>query len=73
MKTMRPRWNFENTEAYCEYFLESGNPYFERGYGPWEDAGDLDAVKAVFERIVRENYNEAKDFDMEVFLYLANK
>ena len=73
VKTVRPRWDFESTEAYCKYYFESGNPYFERAYGPWRDAGKLGDVKQTLERIVRENYNEARDFNMEVFLFVAKK
>ena len=73
MKTIRPRWNFESPEEYCRFYLESKNPEFMRGYQPWWDKGMEGTMRPIFERIVREKYNGAKDFDMKVFLIVARK
>ena len=73
-KSLRARWNFESTEAYCEFFFESKNPYFERALEPWRmDVRKMRAARSMCEQIVREKYNGARDFDMEVFLFIAKK
>ena len=72
-RTIRPRWNFESPEDYCEFYLESKNPEFMRGYQPWWDKGMEGVMRPMFERIVKEKYNGAKDFDMKVFLFVARK
>ena len=73
MKTIRPRWNFESPEEYFQYYLESKNPEFMRGYQPWWDMGMESTMRPMFERIVRDRYNGAKGFDMKVFLIVARK
>ena len=73
MKTIRPRWDFESPEEYFRFYLESKNPEFMRGYQPWWDKGMEGTMRPMFERIVREKYNGAKDFDMKVFLIVARK
>ena len=73
MKTIRPKWDFESPEEYLQYYLESKNPEFMRGYQPWWDKGMESTMRPLFESIVREKYNGARDFDMKVFLYVAKK
>lgn len=73
MKTIRLRWDFESPEEFFQFFLESGNPEFMRGYQPWWDKGMESVMRPVFEKIVREKYGGAKDFDMKVFLFVAKK
>ena len=75
IRSIRAPWNFESTEAYCEYFFESKNPYFERALVPWRtgDGGKMGAARSMCEQIVREKYNGARNFDMEVFLFIAKK
>ena len=73
MKTIRPRWDFQSPEAFFEFFLESKNPEFERAIRPWWDSGRKSDVKPLFERLVKERYDGAKDFDSEVFLFIARK
>ena len=73
MKTIRPRWDFESPEEYSQFYLESKNPYFMRGYQPWWDKGMESTMRPLFESIVRDKYNGAKDFDMQVLLYVAKK
>ena len=72
-RTIRPRWNFESPEDYCEFYLTSKNPEFMRGYQPWWDKGMEGVMRPMFEKIVKEKYNGAKDFDMKVFLFVARK
>lgn len=72
-KTFRPRWDFESPEEFFNYFLGSKNPEFIRGYQPWWDKGMESIMRPMFERIVRENYDGAKDFDMEALLFVARK
>ena len=72
-RTIRPRWDFESPEEYFEFYLESKNPEFMRGYQPWWDKGMEGVMRPMFERIVKEKYNGAKDFDMKVFLFVARK
>ena len=72
-KTIRPKWDFESPEEYFNFYLESKNPEFMRGYQPWWDKGMESTMRPMFERIVRKNYNGAKDFDMKVFLFIARK
>ena len=73
MQTIWPRWDFKNPEEYFEFFLKSQNPEFERAYRPWWDSGRMDDVKPLFERLVREKYNGARDCKMKVFLFVARK
>ena len=73
MRTLRPRWDFESPEEYFKFYLESRNPYFMAGYQPWWDKGMEGVVRPMFERIVRENYGGAKDFDMKAWLFVARK
>ena len=72
-KTIRPRWDFESPEEYFKFYLESKNPEFMRGYQPWWNKGMETTMRPMFERIVREKYGGAKDFDMKVFLFVARK
>lgn len=72
-KIVRPKWNFESPEEYFKFYLESKNPYFMRGYQPWWDKGMESTMRPMFEKIVREKYNDAKDFDMKVFLFIARR
>ena len=73
VKTIRLPWDFETPEDYFRFFLESKNPYFMSGYQPWWDKGMEGTMRPVFEKIVKEKYNGAKDFDMKVFLIVARK
>ena len=73
MKEMRPRWDWEGPEEFCEFFLESKNPEFEHAFGPWRDEGGMEDVKVVIQRVVREKHDGVRDFDMEVFLFVARK
>ena len=73
MRTIRPRWDFESPEEYFKFYLESRNPYFMAGYQPWWDKGMEGIMRPMFERIVRDNYGGAKDFDMKVWLFIARK
>lgn len=73
MKTIRPRWDFQSPEEYFKFYLESQNPYFMAGYQAWWDKGKEGIMRPLFERIVRENYGGAKDFDMKVWLFIARK
>ena len=73
MECIRPRWNFESTEDFFYFFLESKNPECVRGYQPWWDRGMENIMRPVLEKIVTEKYSSAKDFDMEVFLFTARK
>ena len=43
------------------------------GYQPWWEKGMEGVMRPIFERAVKEKYNRAKDFDMEVFLFVARK
>ena len=72
-KIFRPRWDFESLEEFLSFYLESKNPEFMRGYQPWWDKGMEGTMRPMFERIVKEKYNNAKDFDMKVFLFIARK
>lgn len=72
-KTIRPRWDFESPEECFEFFLESKNPEFVRAYQPWWDKGMERTMRPMFERIVREKYGGAKDFDMKALLFVATK
>ena len=73
MKTIQPRWDFESPEEYCEFYLESKNPEFMRAYQPWWNKGMESTMRPMLEKIVREKYNGAKDFDTKVFLFVARK
>lgn len=73
LKTIRPRWDFESPEEYLSFFLESKNPEFMRAYQPWWDKGMEGVMRPMLERIVREKFDEVKDFDMEVFMFVARK
>ncbi|KAL8722282.1 MAG: hypothetical protein Q9181_007518, partial [Wetmoreana brouardii] len=73
LQTIRPRWDFQSPEEYFEYYFESKNPEFMRGYQPWWDKGMEGTMRPMFEKIVRERYGSAKDFDMKVFLIVATK
>ena len=73
MKIIQPRWDFETPEECFKFYLESKNPEFMRGYQPWWDKGMEGVMRPIFEKLVREKYNGARDFDMEVFLIVAKK
>ena len=73
MRTIRPRWDYESPEEYFKFYLESQNPYFMAGYQPWWDKGMEGIMRPMFEKIVRDNYGGAKDFDMKVWLFIARK
>lgn len=73
MKTIRPKFDFESPEEYSEFYLESSNPDFMRGYQPYWDRGLEGTMRPVLEKIVREKYNGAQDFDMKALLFLARK
>ena len=72
-KIIRPKWDFESPEEYFEFFLESKNPEFIRAYQPWWDKGMESTMRPMLERIVREKYGGAKDFDMKALLFVARK
>ena len=72
-RLIEPRWDFKSPEEYFQFYLESKNPEFMRGYQPWWDKGMESTMRPMFEKIVREKYNGAKDFDMKVFLFVARK
>ncbi len=73
-RTMRPRIGFNSPEEFFEFYLESKNPEFMRAYQPWWDKGMEGVMRPMYERIVKEKYNDAKDFDMmKVFLFVARK
>ena len=73
-RTIWPRWNFGSPEEFSGYFLESQNPEFVRAYRPWWDKGMESVMRPLFERIVKEKYAGAEDFDMmKVFLFVARK
>lgn len=72
-RTIRPRLGFESPEVYLAFYLESKNPEFMRGYQLWWEKGMEGVMRPIFERVVKENYNGANDFDMEVFLFVAKK
>ena len=72
-KIIRPRWDFESPEHFFKFYLESKNPEFLRGYQPWWDKGMEGEMRPMFERITREKYGGAKDFYMNVILFLARK
>ena len=73
MECIRPRWDFERPEDFYHFFLDLKNPEFMRGFQPWWDRGMETAMRPVLDKIVREKYSGAKDFDMEVFLFTARK
>ncbi|KAL8685844.1 MAG: hypothetical protein Q9224_005647 [Gallowayella concinna] len=73
LQTIRPRWDFQSPEQFFEYSFESKNPEVMRGYQPWWDKGMESTMRPMFEKIVRERYGGAKDFDMEVFMIVATK
>lgn len=73
LKVIRPRWDFVSLEEFSHWYLESKNPEFMRGYQPWWDKGMEHVMRPVFERILREKYGSARDFDMKVFLFTARK
>ena len=72
-KTIRPRWDFKSTEDYFDFFLEMKNPEFMRAYQPWWNKGMERIMRPMFERILKEKYNSARDFEGEVFLFVARK
>ena len=72
-RIMRPKWDFESSEEYFKFFLESKNPEFIRAYQPWWDKGMESTMRPMLERVVRENYGGAKDFDMKAFMFVARK
>ena len=73
MKTLKPKYNFRESADFCDFFLGSKNPEFERAIQPWKDSGRYDEVEAVFKRVVEEEYNGARDFDMKALLFVARK
>lgn len=73
LKTFRPQCGFESPEEYFDFFFESRNPEFVRAYQPWWDKGMESTMRPMLEKIVREKYNGAKDFEMKVYLIVARK
>lgn len=72
-KTIRPRWNFKSAEEYLDFFLEMKNPELMRGYQPWWNKGMESVMRPMLESILKEKYNNAKDCDIEAFLFVARK
>ena len=72
-KTIRPRWDFEGPDGFLDFFLESKNPEFVRAYQPWWNKGMERIMRPTLERIVKKNYDDDENLDLEVFLFIARK
>lgn len=73
LRTVRARWDFPSPEEVFQFYFESKNPEFIRGYQPWWDRGMEGTMRPIFEKIVRERYGGGKEFDAEAFLIVATK
>ena len=74
VRTTWLKWDFESPQQFVEFFLESKNPEFMRGYQPWWDMGMEDVMRPMFERVARERYGGDKNFDFtKIFLFVARK
>ena len=73
MECIRPHLGLKSAEDYCRLLLDSKNPEWMRGFQPWWDRGMEGIMRPVLKNIVKEKYGGAKDFAMEVLLFIARK